>query len=45
VERYGGNPVAYVPRSVAIASGIQKLLSAVFIFLFGLAVRNMLKVK
>jgi len=45
VERYGGNPVAYVPRSVAIASGIQKLLSAIFIFLFILAVRNMLKVK
>jgi hypothetical protein len=45
VERYGGNPVAYVPRNVAIASGIQKLLSAIFIFLFGLAVRNMLKVK
>ncbi len=45
VERYGGNPVAFVPRSVAIASGIQKLLSAVFIFLFGLALRNMLKVK
>jgi uncharacterized protein YjbI with pentapeptide repeats len=34
-----------VPRSVAIASGIQKLLSAIFIFLFGLAVRNMLKMK
>ena len=45
VERYGGNPVAFVPRSVAIASGIQKLLSALFIFLFILAVRNMLKVK
>ena len=45
VERYGGNPVAYVPRSVAIASGIQKLLSAIFIFLFGLGLRNMLKVK
>jgi hypothetical protein len=45
VKRYGGNPVAYVPRSVAIASGVQKLFSAVFIFLFGLAVRNMLKVK
>ncbi len=45
VERYGGNPVAYVPRNVAIASGIQKVLSAVFIFLFGLALRNMLKVK
>ncbi len=45
VERYGGNPVAFVPRSVAIASGIQKVLSAIFIFLFGLALRNMLKVK
>jgi hypothetical protein len=45
VERYGGNPVAYVPRNVAIASGIQKMLSAIFIFLFGLALRNMLKVK
>jgi Pentapeptide repeats (9 copies) len=45
VERYGGNPVAYVPRNVAIASGMQKLFSAIFIFLFGLAVRNMLKVK
>jgi hypothetical protein len=43
VERYGGNPVAYVPRNVAIASGIQKLFSAVFIFLFGLAVRNISK--
>jgi hypothetical protein len=38
-------PVAYVPRSAAIASGFQKLLSAIFIFLFGLAVRNMLKMK
>ncbi len=45
VERYGGNPVAFVPRSIAIASGIQKLLSAIFIFLFILAVRNMLRVK
>ena len=45
IERYGGNPVAYVPRNVAIASGIQKMLSAIFIFLFGLALRNMLKVK
>ena len=45
VERYGGNPVAFVPRNVAIASGFQKFFSAVFIFLFGLALRNMLKVK
>ena len=45
VERYGDNPVAFVPSSVARASGVQKLLSAVFIFLFGLALRNMLKMK
>ncbi len=45
VERYGGNPVAFVPSSVARASGAQKLLSALFIFLFGLALRNMLKMK
>ena len=45
VERYGGNPVAYVPRSVAIASAIQRFLSAIFIFLFILAVRNTLRVK
>jgi hypothetical protein len=38
--------VAYVPRNVAIASAIQKLFSAIFNFLFGLAVvRNMLKMK
>ncbi len=42
---YGGNPVAFVPGSVARASGAQKLLSALFIFLFGLALRNMLKMK
>ena len=45
VERYGDNPVAFVPSSVARASGAQKLLSALFIFLFGLALRNMLKMK
>ena len=45
VERYGGNPVTFVPSSVARASGAQKLLSALFIFLFGLALRNMLKMK
>jgi hypothetical protein len=45
LERYGFTPVASVPRNVAIASGIQKLLSAIFIFLFCLAVRNMLKMK
>jgi hypothetical protein len=35
----------YVPLGVSVASAIQKLFSAVFIFLFGLALRNMLKVK
>ncbi len=45
VERYGGNPVAFVPSGVARVSGAQKLLSALFIFLFGLALRNMLKMK
>jgi hypothetical protein len=30
---------------MVIAGGVQKLLSAVFIFLFGLAVRNLLNVK
>ena len=44
VERYGDNPVTFVPSSVARASGAQKL-SALFIFLFGLALRNMLKMK
>jgi hypothetical protein len=36
---------AYVPRGVSVASAIQKLFSAAFIVLFGLAPRNMLKVK
>jgi hypothetical protein len=45
VERYGGNPVAFVPRRVTFASGIQKLLSGVLILLFSLALRNMLKMK
>ena len=45
VERYGDNPVAILPSAVSVASAIQKLVSAVMIFLFGLALRNMLKVK
>ncbi|MEJ2117520.1 MAG: pentapeptide repeat-containing protein, partial [Alphaproteobacteria bacterium] len=46
VELYGGNtPVAYVPREVANIAAVQKLISAVLIFLFGLALRNMLKMK
>jgi hypothetical protein len=45
VERYGDNPVAVVPANVSFASAVQKLFSALFIFLFGLAVRNMLRMK
>lgn len=45
IERYGDNPVAYVPAAVSRIAAIQKTLSAVFIFLFGLALRNMLKLK
>jgi hypothetical protein len=46
VELYGGsNPVAFVPPAVSLASMIQKLVSGGLIFLFGLALRNMLKMK
>ncbi len=46
VEMYGGsNPVAVAPSAVASVSAIQKLFSALTIFLFGLALRNMLKMK
>ncbi len=46
VELYGGsNPLAVVPSAVSTASAVQKLVSAVMIFLFGLALRNMLKGK
>jgi len=46
VELYGGgNPLAVVPGAVSTASAIQKLFSALTIFLFGLALRNMLKMK
>ena len=44
-ELFGWSRTAYIPNSVSIASAVQKLLSAVFIFLFGLALRNMLKMK
>ena len=37
--------VPVVPGAVSTASAIQKLISGVLIFLFGLALRNMLKVK
>ena len=39
----GNTPI--VPGTVSAASAIQKLISGVLIFLFGLALRNMLKVK
>ena len=41
------SPVAVpiVPSGVSTASAIQKLISGVLIFLLGLALRNMLKVK
>ncbi len=46
VELYGGGtPVAIVPPQVAFWSALHKLYSAVMIFLFGLALRNMLKMK
>ena len=46
LELYAGqNPVPIVPSAVSTASAIQKLISGVLIFLFGLALRNMLKVK
>ena len=39
------NRTPIVPSAVSTASAIQKLISGVLIFLFGLALRNMLKVK
>ena len=46
LELYAGqNPVPVVPPAVSTASAIQKLFSGLMIFLFGLALRNMLKVK
>jgi hypothetical protein len=42
---YGGSPAPFVPGFVTDASGLQKVLPALYIFLFGLALRNMLKMK
>ncbi len=39
------NKTPIVPSAVSTASAIQKLISGILIFLFGLALRNMLKVK
>ena len=40
-----GDNTALVPGFVSDMARAQKLLSAILIFLFGLAVRNMLKLK
>lgn len=45
VDRNNGNPVAFVPSSVSFASIVQKLVSGVLIFLLGLGIRNLLKMK
>jgi hypothetical protein len=46
VELYGGGtPVAIVPPQVGFWSAMHKLWSGIMIFLFGLALRNMLKMK
>jgi hypothetical protein len=45
IEKYGDNPVAIVPSAVTFASMLQKAFSGILIFLFGLAVRNMLRMK
>jgi hypothetical protein len=46
VEYFGTNPVAaVVPPNLSMVCAIQKILSGIFIFLFGLALKNMLKLK
>jgi uncharacterized protein YjbI with pentapeptide repeats len=40
-----GNTYPLVPGRVALVSKLQKVISALFIFLFGLAIRNMLRLK
>lgn len=45
IEELGNNSVPVVPSAVSYFMIVQKLFSAVFIFLFGLALRNMLKMK
>ena len=47
VGLYGGgsHPLAVVPSAVSTVSTVQKLFSGLMIFLFGLALRNMLKMK
>jgi hypothetical protein len=45
IQSFGGSPAPFVPGYVGDASGVQKVLSAIYLFLFGLALRNMLKMK
>ena len=45
IQSYGGSPAPFVPGCVTDASGLQKVLLALYLFLFGLALRNMLKMK
>jgi Pentapeptide repeats (9 copies) len=45
IEKFGDNPIAHVPGVVASVGAAQKLVSALLIFLFGLAIRNMLRIK
>ncbi|HBK06208.1 MAG TPA: hypothetical protein DDZ81_10120 [Acetobacteraceae bacterium] len=45
IQSFGGSPAPFVPGFVTDAAGLQKVLSALYIFLFGLALRNMLKMK
>jgi hypothetical protein len=45
IERFADNPVPIVPSTVSYASVIQKLVSALAIFLLGLGIRNMLKMR
>jgi len=42
---YGIERYAVVPSDVSFASALQKAVSSVLIFLFGLAVRNMMRMK
>jgi len=45
ILRDDSGPLAVVPSAVSTASAAQNLFSGLMIFLFGLALRNMLKMK
>ena len=40
-----GSSIAFIPPAVSVVASVQKIVSAVLLFLFGLALRNMLKMK